>query len=414
MKQITEPAPDIRRTRPDVPEDLALAGGTLPREGSREPLAHRRRTASRAGEPDGDRLPPDRHLVARRRRARQHRRPAALDLGRPPAARGQSAQPDRWRWQRADPRTGRTCPRRAGRAPPTAATSGARRGRSGTRRAERSDPGHGRARRSCRRCAPSSPTWLAVNGGLFLMNVATTQLVPAVVPLPGGGMGIGLLSNYSKLWQAGYSWRDVLRRPAAPDSIESSRDSGKGMLPKVRPGAARSASSGAVPPHPAGARRSRRRSSSWSSACRLGAGSAHGHQRDRGWPLQARARPRPDAAHDGWRDGGGWHEPDRRAHRCAQGPAGRRGTRPAPLYCWNGSRARWHSWSRGSRRWRVISIRACSDAEPATSSSAQAPSSSNASEAMETSPRPPRRRAASRNVDNAIAAAGEVKEAMER
>jgi len=65
--------------------------------------------------------------------------------------------------------------------------------------------------------------------------VATTQLDPPWFLFPAAGMGIGLLSNYSKLWQAGYSWRDVLRRPAAPDSIESSRDSGKGMLPKAVP-----------------------------------------------------------------------------------------------------------------------------------------------------------------------------------
>jgi len=78
-------------------------------------------------------------------------------------------------------------------------------------------------------------TWLAVNGGLFLMNVATTQLDPPWFLFPAAGMGIGLLSNYSKLWQAGYSWRDVLRRPAAPDSIESSRDSNKGLLAKVVP-----------------------------------------------------------------------------------------------------------------------------------------------------------------------------------
>jgi serine/threonine-protein kinase len=78
-------------------------------------------------------------------------------------------------------------------------------------------------------------TWLAVNGGLFLMNVATTQLDPPWFLFPAAGMGIGLLSNYSKLWQAGYSWRDVLRRPAAPDSIESSRDSTKGILAKVVP-----------------------------------------------------------------------------------------------------------------------------------------------------------------------------------
>ena len=52
MKQITEPAPDVRTKRNDVPEDLALAVTPVPGEGSREPVAHGRVTAgerSRAG-----------------------------------------------------------------------------------------------------------------------------------------------------------------------------------------------------------------------------------------------------------------------------------------------------------------------------------------------------------------------------
>jgi serine/threonine-protein kinase len=38
---------------------------------------------------------------------------------------------------------------------------------------------------------------------------------------PTFGMGIGLLRNYARLWQSGYSWRDVLSRPAAPDAVET-------------------------------------------------------------------------------------------------------------------------------------------------------------------------------------------------
>jgi serine/threonine-protein kinase len=34
-------------------------------------------------------------------------------------------------------------------------------------------------------------------------------------------MGIGMLRNYARLWQSGYSWRDVLTRPAAPDAVET-------------------------------------------------------------------------------------------------------------------------------------------------------------------------------------------------
>src|SRR5205809_686305 len=48
---------------------------------------------------------------------------------------------------------------------------------------------------------------------------------PAVRPCPGRGGppwgAFGLLPLYMRLWSAGYSWRDVLRRPAAPESAEA-------------------------------------------------------------------------------------------------------------------------------------------------------------------------------------------------
>jgi serine/threonine-protein kinase len=36
-------------------------------------------------------------------------------------------------------------------------------------------------------------------------------------------MGFGLMRNYATLWSAGYSWRDVLTRPPAPDAVETSK-----------------------------------------------------------------------------------------------------------------------------------------------------------------------------------------------
>jgi serine/threonine-protein kinase len=44
-------------------------------------------------------------------------------------------------------------------------------------------------------------------------------------------MGIGLLTNYAKLWQSGYSWRDVLNRPPAADAIQAPGAKGKKLLP---------------------------------------------------------------------------------------------------------------------------------------------------------------------------------------
>ena len=63
-------------------------------------------------------------------------------------------------------------------------------------------------------------SWASVCGGLMLIDA-----------IQGGGLGwslfvavpwgaFGLLPQYMKLWQNGYSWRDVINRPAAPDAHE--------------------------------------------------------------------------------------------------------------------------------------------------------------------------------------------------
>jgi hypothetical protein len=62
--------------------------------------------------------------------------------------------------------------------------------------------------------------WAAVSVGLFAINIATGLGTPWFL-FPAAGMGFGLLSSYSKLWQAGYSWRDVLARPPAHDALEA-------------------------------------------------------------------------------------------------------------------------------------------------------------------------------------------------
>jgi len=64
-------------------------------------------------------------------------------------------------------------------------------------------------------------SWASVCGGLMFIDA-----------LMGGGLGwslfptaiwggFGLLPQYMKLWQNGYSWRDVLHRPAAHDAQEA-------------------------------------------------------------------------------------------------------------------------------------------------------------------------------------------------
>ena len=75
--------------------------------------------------------------------------------------------------------------------------------------------------------------WAAISGGLFMLNIATGLDTPWFL-FPAGGMAIGLLRNYARLWQQGYSWRDVLNRPPAQDSIEKTL-SGGGRLPRQLP-----------------------------------------------------------------------------------------------------------------------------------------------------------------------------------
>ena len=68
-------------------------------------------------------------------------------------------------------------------------------------------------------------TWAATSGGCFMINIATGLDAPWFL-FVAGGMGIGLLKDYAKLWQHGYSWRDVFNRPVAHDSMD--RALGKG------------------------------------------------------------------------------------------------------------------------------------------------------------------------------------------
>jgi serine/threonine-protein kinase len=58
----------------------------------------------------------------------------------------------------------------------------------------------------------------AVFGGCFMLNVATGFDFPWSL-IVGGAMSFSFFKKYAELWQAGYSWRDILHRPDAPDAI---------------------------------------------------------------------------------------------------------------------------------------------------------------------------------------------------
>ena len=64
-------------------------------------------------------------------------------------------------------------------------------------------------------------TFAAVNGMLLLLNAATTQFDPPWALFPLIFWGFGLSKDYAKIWTQGYSWRDVIHRPPAPDAVEA-------------------------------------------------------------------------------------------------------------------------------------------------------------------------------------------------
>jgi serine/threonine-protein kinase len=212
MKQITEPAPDVRARRPDVPEDLALA-------------------VSRCLEKDPENRWPTADAL---RRALENR----AVVGYQPTGLG-------WRAGRGATRPGsREASPGAGGQRGAAPTGPARRNRQGLLDRGGNDVGRGvgeiAPRRSPRRrehgneqMVPDTgeprivqqvrgqfASWAAVSLGCFGINVATGLDTPWFL-FPTFGMGIGMLRNYAKLWQSGYSWRDVLTRPAAPDAVET-------------------------------------------------------------------------------------------------------------------------------------------------------------------------------------------------
>jgi len=71
-----------------------------------------------------------------------------------------------------------------------------------------------------RKARSSFVSWASVAGGCMLFDAATGWHGWSLfVAVPWGAFGI--FPMYLKLWSAGYSWRDVVRRPAAPESAQA-------------------------------------------------------------------------------------------------------------------------------------------------------------------------------------------------
>src|SRR5216117_438646 len=187
MKQITEQAPNLQEKTPTCPDDLSAC---VMRSLEKEPEARwptadalRRALESRSAPP----YRPSRRTSGPGGGALA--RPETRLGGAPPARMSFGGRPERRRATRPTPK-----------------------------RDPKSDLTPSGEPRMVAKFRDSFVSWASVCGGLMLIDL-----------IQGGGLGwslfptgiwagFGLLPQYMKLWQNGYSWRDVLNRPAAPDA----------------------------------------------------------------------------------------------------------------------------------------------------------------------------------------------------
>ena len=216
MKQITEAAPDLRKQRPDTPEDLALA-------------------VARCLEKDPENRWPTADSL---RRALESRTVTGY---RPTSSGWKSAEAEAPRATMPRPQAGSRASNDRGRGFSGVGGLPSPRGLPELRRPKELARAHRREARRDRHGQLQVPdtgepriiqkvrgqfaSWAAVSAGCMGINVATGIETPWFL-FPMFGMGIGLLRNYANLWQAGYSWRDVLSRPPAPDAVETTRVKG--------------------------------------------------------------------------------------------------------------------------------------------------------------------------------------------
>ena len=220
MKQITEVAPDLRTFRPETPEDLALAVSRCLEKDpeNRWPTADalRRALESRTVtgyQPTGQGRRKGGAVGQRTRESGRNtdRQGGFEPTDRNPARRGGGLHG-------GVGRSSAPLSRRPG-PPPRSEELAVR------------DTGEPKIVQQVR---GQFGSWAAVSLGTFGINVATGIEQPWFL-FPTFGMGIGLLRNYARLWQAGYSWRDVLSRPSAPDAVETTMVKGVGTARQLPP-----------------------------------------------------------------------------------------------------------------------------------------------------------------------------------
>jgi serine/threonine-protein kinase len=77
-----------------------------------------------------------------------------------------------------------------------------------------------------RKMRSSFVSWASVCGGLLFVDVASGWDGWSFF-VTGVWGAFSIIPQYIKLWNAGYSWRDVLHRPAAPDAVEARLGGGR-------------------------------------------------------------------------------------------------------------------------------------------------------------------------------------------
>src|SRR6267378_4038380 len=183
LKQITEQAPNLQDRTPTCPDDLASC---VMRSLEKEPEARwptadalRRALESRSAPP-----------------YRPSRRPSVSLLARPetrlepPARTSGGGRPERRRASRPSPK-----------------------------RDPKSDLTPSGEPRMVAKFRDSFVSWASVCGGLMFIDLIIGNGLGWLSLLPTAIWGgFGVLPQFMKLWQNGYSWRDVLNRPAAPDA----------------------------------------------------------------------------------------------------------------------------------------------------------------------------------------------------
>jgi serine/threonine protein kinase len=231
MKQITEPAPVLHEVQSGVPEDLSLA---IARCLEKDP-EQRWPTA------DSLRRSLESRTVTGYRPTGAVRASPRSSTGTRPRPTGRGAEGPRGRTAE-DPRGGQLAPRSP--RPPGRMAEGQRgRGAVGAggqwRKNERgewvrTEPGEQPVPDTgepaiVQKVRGQFARWAATSVGLFLLNIATGLNSPWFL-FPAGAMAIPLLKNYSRLWQAGYSWRDVMNPPPAADAVKVPGQKGRKTL----------------------------------------------------------------------------------------------------------------------------------------------------------------------------------------